>query len=110
MAGCQIASCSNIGVYSCSGCGKLFCGVHGRLRSAWSEDLNPHCDYCVQSIRTEEKKGSRQLIGGGCLIFIVGVVILAICIPLEAWIGVAVGALAILGGLWVAGLSVYSDT
>lgn len=39
---CQYVGCTNIGVYSCSNCGKLVCGKHAHVYV----NAAPHCVDC----------------------------------------------------------------
>jgi hypothetical protein len=104
VANCQIDECQNHGVHSCSGCGKLFCGAHGQLKDSWG-NLDIRCSKCISQIQAADRKAGRKGLGVGCLGTLIGVVILAVCIPAEAWLGVAIGAIILLGGLYISGLS-----
>jgi hypothetical protein len=68
---CQYPGCVNIGVHSCSVCGKLVCGKHAPIA-----DIYPKCTTCwqaeVQAKAKKEEEGMK-LANKGCLIVLLGI-------------------------------------
>ncbi len=108
---CQNPGCVNIGVHSCSLCGKLVCGMHVDEFFPGSRGLR--CSSCGAEWRERKRISDKAeaersepgcntaLIGSG--LFVVGVIFLVIAqfphSPILAIIGVVIGGLGLLLGI-----------
>jgi hypothetical protein len=63
---CHTSGCPNPGVISCSGCGKLFCGMHV------DQGPVPRCEPCRVANAEDQRKELHSSMGSGCLIILVG--------------------------------------
>lgn len=93
---CQYGTCTNIGVYSCSSCGKLVCGKHEVHSALGSYPLCLTCWGERQQEREIKEKADNKIMSRGCLVFLVGAAALVLAAVLSHGLSMD-GGLALLG-------------
>src|SRR5438874_2042937 len=72
---CQYIACTNIGVHSCSQCGKLVCGKHAHISSGHTVSVK--CESCwqiEQQAKEKQYEADKKSQKGGCLTAVLGIV------------------------------------
>ena len=101
---CQYYGCTNIGVHSCSNCGKLVCGKHAEVLTGYTVSIK--CKACLQverHTRAVEEAERKQEESTGCTISSIGLgilvlgVVVAVVTPVT-WLGIIIAVVGFLAG------------
>lgn len=81
---CQYSDCTNIGIHSCSECGKLVCGKHAHIYAGLGFLRCESCEQTYWQPLNERKVRAGRTAIRGCLLLPVGLALLAIGIAIQA--------------------------
>ena len=98
---CQYSGCTNIGVHSCSSCGKLVCGMHAHIFTYFVRC--EACDLPIRQAAAKKKAEEERAASKGCSIALIGLTISALGIILTFVVAGGVGDIALFGLLFLLG-------